>query len=146
MGVLNSITPMTQEASASAAGAGPAPAGPAPAPGLASSSAGSPQQVLNGSSSAAKASAAPEAEQVDYNTWPIKELRRFLTERGKDPSGIVEKADLVAQVIDLQPLKYLVYLGRLMIALIILTEIALCQRQTLWQRRDRGLSLHSSDG
>lgn len=56
--------------------------------------------MLNGSSSAAtaKSSAAPEAEQVDYSTWPIKELRRFLTERGQDPSGIVEKADLVAQV------------------------------------------------
>lgn len=59
-----------------------------------------PQQVLNGSSSAAAApsSAAKEAEQVDYATWPIKELRRFLTERGVDASGIVEKADLVAQV------------------------------------------------
>ncbi len=59
-----------------------------------------PQQVLNGSSSAAAApsSAAKEAEQVDYSTWPIKELRRFLTERGVDASGIVEKADLVAQV------------------------------------------------
>ncbi len=56
--------------------------------------------MLNGSSSAAAAirSAAPEAEQVDYSTWPIKELRRFLTERGRDHSGIVEKADLVAQV------------------------------------------------
>lgn len=59
--------------------------------------------MLNGSSSAGKPEAvvqtsAPEAEQVDYSAWPIKELRRFLTERGKDPSGIVEKADLVAQV------------------------------------------------
>ena len=35
---------------------------------------------------------------MDYCAWPIKELRRFLTERGKDPSSIVEKADLVAQV------------------------------------------------
>ena len=56
--------------------------------------------MLDGSSSSAAAqlSAAPEAEQVDYSAWPIKELRRFLTERGQDPSGIVEKADLVAQV------------------------------------------------
>ena len=46
----------------------------------------------------APSSAAKEAEQVDYSTWPIKELRRFLTERGVDASGIVEKADLVAQV------------------------------------------------
>ena len=29
---------------------------------------------------------------------PIQELRRFLTERGGDPAGIVEKADLVAKV------------------------------------------------
>jgi hypothetical protein len=35
---------------------------------------------------------------VDYSSWPIKELRRFLTERGQDPSGIVEKDDLVAKV------------------------------------------------
>ncbi len=42
--------------------------------------------------------AAPEAERMDYSAWPVKELRRFLTERGKDSSGIVEKADLVAQV------------------------------------------------
>lgn len=58
------------------------------------------KQVLNGSSSAAAAtySAAKEAEQVDYATWPIKELRRFLTERGVDTVGVVEKADLVAQV------------------------------------------------
>ena len=58
------------------------------------------QQVLNGSSSAAAApsAAAREAEGVDYSTWPVKELRRFLTERGINASGIVEKADLVAQV------------------------------------------------
>lgn len=50
---------------------------------------------------ATAAAAAPvqqEAEQVDYRTWPVKELRRFLTERGEDPSGIVEKNDLVAKV------------------------------------------------
>ncbi len=35
---------------------------------------------------------------MDYASWPIKELRRFLTERGQDPAGIVEKADLVARV------------------------------------------------
>ena len=39
-----------------------------------------------------------EADAVDYARWPIKELRRFLTERGADPAGIVEKDDLVAKV------------------------------------------------
>ncbi len=40
-----------------------------------------------------------EAEAVDYSCWPIKELKRFLTERGADPTGIVvEKDDLVAKV------------------------------------------------
>ena len=38
-----------------------------------------------------------EADQVDYSSWPVKELRRFLTERGVDPSSIVEKSDLVSQ-------------------------------------------------
>ena len=56
------------------------------------------QQVVNGSSAAAQPPAAvPEADQVDYSSWPVKELRRFLTERGVDPSGIVEKNDLVSQ-------------------------------------------------
>ncbi|BDA46148.1 probable CD2 antigen cytoplasmic tail-binding protein 2 homolog [Coccomyxa sp. Obi] len=40
-------------------------------------------------------------EEVDYGSWPIKELRRFLTERGQDPTGIVEKNDLVAKVKEL---------------------------------------------
>ncbi len=40
---------------------------------------------------------APE-ETADYSTWPIKELRRFLQERGHDVTGTVEKADLVSQV------------------------------------------------
>ena len=35
---------------------------------------------------------------TDYSSWPVKELRRFLQERGRDISGTVEKADLVAQV------------------------------------------------
>ncbi|KFM25007.1 CD2 antigen cytoplasmic tail-binding protein 2 [Auxenochlorella protothecoides] len=33
-----------------------------------------------------------------YAAWPVKELRRFLTERGQDPRGIVEKDELVARV------------------------------------------------
>ena len=37
-------------------------------------------------------------EAINYSSWPIKELRRFLQERGHDVTGIVEKADLVSQV------------------------------------------------
>lgn len=36
--------------------------------------------------------------EVDYSTWPVKELARFLRERGIDPVGFVEKSDLVAKV------------------------------------------------
>ena len=55
--------------------------------------------MLNGSSAAAVTVATEsQAEQVDYAAWPVKELRRFLSERGVNSSGIVEKADLVAQV------------------------------------------------
>ena len=39
-----------------------------------------------------------EADATDYGSWPIKELRRFLQERGVDSNGIVEKAELVATV------------------------------------------------
>lgn len=35
---------------------------------------------------------------VDYSNWPVKELARFLKERGQDPAGIIEKADLVRKV------------------------------------------------
>ena len=56
------------------------------------------QQVVNGNSAAAQPPAAvQEADRVDYSSWPVKELRRFLTERGVDPSGIVEKNELVSQ-------------------------------------------------
>ena len=56
------------------------------------------QQVVNGNSAAAQPPVAvQEADQVDYSSWPVKELRRFLTERGADPSGIVEKNELVSQ-------------------------------------------------
>ena len=56
-------------------------------------------QAANGGASAAASATAPEAaEEVDYASWPIKELRRFLTERGSDAAGIVDKADLVAKV------------------------------------------------
>ena len=56
------------------------------------------QQVVNGNSAAAQPRlAVQEADRVAYSSWPVKELRRFLTERGVDPSGIVEKAELVSQ-------------------------------------------------
>ncbi|KAK9806523.1 hypothetical protein WJX73_006788 [Symbiochloris irregularis] len=42
--------------------------------------------------------AVQESSQVDYSSWPIKELRRFLQERGQDAAGIVDKSDLVAKV------------------------------------------------
>ena len=41
--------------------------------------------------------AAPIQDTTDYSAWPIKELRRFLQERGQDVRGTVEKADLAAQ-------------------------------------------------
>ena len=42
--------------------------------------------------------AAPAAEADGYADWPVKELRRFLTERGHDLAGIVDKVELVAKV------------------------------------------------
>lgn len=39
-----------------------------------------------------------EEDKTDYSSWPIKKLRRFLQERGVDPTGIVEKGELVAKV------------------------------------------------
>ena len=36
--------------------------------------------------------------ETDCASWPVKELARFLKERGIDPTGIVEKAELVAKV------------------------------------------------
>lgn len=54
---------------------------------------------MNALASASTAGAQQKAaEEVDYGSWPIKELRRFLIERGQDPTGIVEKNDLVAKV------------------------------------------------
>lgn len=35
---------------------------------------------------------------VEYGSWPVKELRRFLQERGVDVAGIVEKEELVSKV------------------------------------------------
>lgn len=35
---------------------------------------------------------------VEYGSWPVKELRRFLQERDVDVSGIVEKEELVSKV------------------------------------------------
>ena len=61
-------------------------------------------QAANGRAAVPPAAKPDAAEpEVDYAAWPIKELRRFLTERGQDPAGIVEKADLVARVRVLSP-------------------------------------------
>jgi hypothetical protein len=57
---------------------------------------GAPQAAA--AAAAAGTAAAAEAEGVDYSSWPVKELRRFLKERGVDSSSIVEKGDLVNQV------------------------------------------------
>ena len=42
--------------------------------------------------------AATAAEADSYAGWPVKELRRFLTERGHDLASIVDKVELVAKV------------------------------------------------
>ena len=47
---------------------------------------------------AAAPAAPPAAPAVDYSSWPVKELRRFLTERGVDSSSVVEKQELVGAV------------------------------------------------
>ena len=39
-----------------------------------------------------------QGSSVDYASWPVKELRRFLTERGEDSSGCTEKSELVVKV------------------------------------------------
>ena len=44
------------------------------------------------------AAAAPAQEADEYASWPVKELRRFLQERGADLGGIVDKSELVAKV------------------------------------------------
>ena len=46
-----------------------------------------------------------QVDEVDYSAWPVKELARFLKERGHDPTGIVEKADLVAKVKEVRRLE-----------------------------------------
>lgn len=67
------------------------------------------EAAMAGPSSAAAASAptaqaapseaaAPESDTTDYGSWPVKELQRFLREHGQDPSGAVEKSDLVERV------------------------------------------------
>jgi hypothetical protein len=81
---------------ASAAAAAWAAAGAAAAAGNGSEAAAA--QQAPAAAAAAAAPAAPEADAVDYSSWPVKELRRFLTERGVDSSSIVEKGDLVSEV------------------------------------------------
>lgn len=45
---------------------------------------------------------AVRGEEADYSGWPVKELSRFLKERGVDPSGMIEKADLVKKVAEVE--------------------------------------------
>lgn len=52
----------------------------------------------DGAAAPPPAQAKPEPDTTDYDSWPIKELRRYLAERGADAAGAVEKADLVARV------------------------------------------------
>uniref|UniRef100_A0A1D1ZPP3 OCRE domain-containing protein n=1 Tax=Auxenochlorella protothecoides TaxID=3075 RepID=A0A1D1ZPP3_AUXPR len=64
--------------------------------GQAGEAAGEPNRADHPSSRSKPAAEASAA--AHYAAWPIKELRRFLTERGQDPRGIVEKDELVARV------------------------------------------------
>eukprot|EP00879_Flechtneria_rotunda_P017982 GHRR01018846.1.p1 GENE.GHRR01018846.1~~GHRR01018846.1.p1 ORF type:complete len:465 (+),score=234.70 GHRR01018846.1:373-1767(+) len=77
----------TQVAAAAALGPNAAEAGSSHAPATNGAA-----QVETDSTSAATEPA------VDYASWPVKELRRFLTERGLDSSSIVEKQELVDKV------------------------------------------------
>ncbi|GIL85988.1 hypothetical protein Vretimale_9026 [Volvox reticuliferus] len=57
------------------------------------------QTVVRAASSVtASAAQSGGGDTVDYASWPIKELKRLLQERGVDPSGFVEKGDLVSKV------------------------------------------------
>lgn len=67
------------------------------APAEAAAQPGSGGNPREGSAPNPKGVSAPE-EEVDYASWPIKELRRVLEERGEDASGIIDKSDLVARV------------------------------------------------
>ncbi|GIL61778.1 hypothetical protein Vafri_16164 [Volvox africanus] len=54
--------------------------------------------VAAAAAAAAVAASSGGGDTVDYAHWPIKELKRLLQERGVDPSGFVEKGDLVSKV------------------------------------------------
>ena len=64
-----------EPAAAAAGGTAQPPAAAAPAPG------GPPP------SAAHPAAAKPAADETDYSSWPVKELRRFLSERGVVSAG-----------------------------------------------------------
>lgn len=55
------------------------------------------QEAVAGVNALQSAARGPE-DATDYGNWPVKELRRFLQERGVDTGGIVEKPELVAKV------------------------------------------------
>ncbi|KAF5834258.1 hypothetical protein DUNSADRAFT_9170 [Dunaliella salina] len=75
-------------AQASSTTSAAAPAAPAPAP------AAAPAPASDGGASGTSGA----GEEVDYSSWPIKELKRCLQERGVDASQIVEKNELIAKV------------------------------------------------
>ncbi|KAG2483126.1 hypothetical protein HYH03_018016 [Edaphochlamys debaryana] len=84
----------TEPAAAAAKEAAPAAAVPAPGPAAAAKEANGAAGPGPGSAAAKEAGAGA----VDYASWPIKELKRLLKERGIDSSSLVEKGDLVARV------------------------------------------------
>lgn len=65
-----------------------------------------PAALSSGTHNALQPAAAPSVTPVasssvalgDYSSWPVKELRRYLSESGVDSSGIVEKEELIAKV------------------------------------------------
>mmetsp|Transcript_779 Transcript_779/g.1959 ORF Transcript_779/g.1959 Transcript_779/m.1959 type:complete len:514 (+) Transcript_779:122-1663(+) len=87
-GGVNTGQAEAQAGSTTAAAPAAAAAAAAPAPAAAAS------LVTDGG--AAETSGA--GEEVDYSSWPIKELKRCLQERGVDASQIVEKDELIAKV------------------------------------------------
>ena len=70
-------------------------AGPPPAPGAAGSNGttaeGGVAAVATAPTAAAPSTTAPSScvDEVDYSAWPIKELRRFCTERGMVSDGVL---------------------------------------------------------
>lgn len=82
--------PASGDSAVAAAEAAAAAPGAAPPPAAAAAAA-----ATEPSTSAPSAAAAAAAD--DFASWPIKELKRYLTENGVDVSGMVEKGEMVAR-------------------------------------------------